>query len=35
MNNPLKTISKKEWIIWICSVLTIEISNLVIGDVDF
>ncbi|MDD2969905.1 MAG: nicotinamide riboside transporter PnuC [Lachnospiraceae bacterium] len=35
MNNPLKSISKKEWIIWICSVLTIAISNLVIGDVDF
>ena len=35
MNNPLKSISKKEWIIWICSVLTIAISNLVIEDVDF
>ena len=35
MNNPLKTITKKEWTLWIGSVLVILFSNFVTGKVDF
>lgn len=34
MKNPIKSITKKEWIIWVCSVLIIGISNLVTGNVN-
>lgn len=34
MKNPIKSITKKEWSIWVCSVLVIGISNLVAGSVN-
>lgn len=32
MNNPIKTLSKKEWIIWIGSLIIVLISNIVTDD---
>ena len=34
MKNPVKSITRKEWIILICSILIIGISNLVTGNVN-
>ncbi len=34
MNNPIKDFTKKEWILWLGSLLIVIISNLVSGDVD-
>lgn len=34
MGNPIKVLSKKEWIIWIASLAIVTISNIVSGDVD-
>ena len=35
MKNPIQSLSKKEWAIWIGSLLIITISNMVSGDLDF
>lgn len=35
MKDLVKSLTKREWSIWICSVLVIGISNLVAGDVNF
>ena len=35
MNNPLKSITKKEWALWIGSVGVILLSNILTGKVDF
>ena len=34
MNNPIKDLTIKEWILWLGSLLIVIISNLVSGDVD-
>lgn len=34
MNDPIKNLSKKEWLIWICSLVIVFISNVLSGDVD-
>lgn len=34
MNNPIKDLTKFEWIIWIASLVIVTISNIVSGDID-
>ena len=34
MNNPIKDLTIKEWILWLGSLWIVIISNLVSGDVD-
>ncbi len=34
MNNPVLSLSKKEWLLWIGSLLVVSISNVVSGDLD-
>lgn len=34
MNNPIKNLSKIEWIIWMVSLVILTVSNIVPGDVD-
>lgn len=34
MNNPLKSLSKKEWGIWFGSLMVVTVSNLIPGDLD-
>lgn len=34
MNNPIKTLTKKEWILWSGSLLIVLISNLMTGKID-
>ncbi len=34
MNNPIKDLTIKEWILWLGSLLIVIISNLILGDVD-
>ena len=34
MNNPLKSLSKKEWGIWLGSLVVVTVSNLIPGDLD-
>lgn len=34
MNNPIKTLTKKEWVLWIGSLLIVLISNLMTGTID-
>lgn len=34
MNNPLKTLSKKEWGIWLASLVVVTVSNLIPGNLD-
>ena len=34
MNNPIQSLSKKEWTIWIGSLLVVTISNMVSGELD-
>lgn len=34
MNNPLKTLTKKEWMLWICSLIVVMISNIATKDFD-
>ena len=34
MNNPIQSLSKKEWTIWIGSLLVVTISNTVSGELD-
>lgn len=34
MNNPLKSLSKKEWCIWFGSLMVVTVSNLIPGDLD-
>lgn len=35
MNNPIKTLTQKEWALWLGSLLAVILSNLVTGGVDF
>lgn len=35
MNNPIKCLSKKEWVIWIGSLIVVFISNILSGSVDW
>lgn len=35
MNNPIKSLTKKEWGLWLASLLIIGVSNIVSGDIDF
>lgn len=35
MNNPIKNLSKKEWLIWIGSLSIVFISNILFSDVDW
>ncbi len=34
MNNPIKTLTKREWLIWLGSIIIVLISNLAIKDFD-
>lgn len=34
MNNPIQSLSKKEWAIWIGSLLIVAVSNGISGDLD-
>lgn len=34
MNNPILSLSKKEWAIWISSLLIVTVSNVISGDLD-
>lgn len=34
MSNPLRDLSKKEWVIWIGSLIVVTVSNVVSGDLD-
>ena len=34
MNNPIKTLSKVEWIIWISSMTIVLMSNIIVKDTD-
>lgn len=34
MNNPIISLSKKEWAIWIGSLIVVTVSNVVSGDLD-
>ncbi len=34
MNNPIKSLSKKDWIIWIGSLIIVAVSNIVSSDMD-
>ena len=34
MNNPIKNLSKIEWVIWIVSLVIVTVSNTVSGDID-
>ena len=34
MNNPIKTLTKKEWILWLGSLLIVVISNMMTGKID-
>ena len=35
MNNPIKRLTKKEWGLWLASLLIIGVSNIASGDIDF
>ena len=35
MNNPLKTLTKKEWLLWLASLAIVIISNLATTNIDF
>ena len=35
MNNPIKSLTKKEWCLWLGSLCIVIISNVLAGDVDF
>lgn len=35
MNNPIKSLTKKEWILWLSSLSVVIISNIVTGNIDF
>ncbi|MGN0131196.1 MAG: nicotinamide mononucleotide transporter, partial [Lachnospiraceae bacterium] len=34
MNNPILSLSKKEWAIWIGSLFVVTVSNAILGDLD-
>lgn len=34
MNNPIKTLTKREWLLWICSLAVVLISNILPGQLD-
>ena len=34
MSNPIKSLTKKEWVLWIVSLLIVTASNLVTGQVE-
>lgn len=35
MNNPIKSLSKKEWIIWLGSLIVVAVSNIISKDLDW
>lgn len=35
MNNPIINLSKKEWGIWIASLIAVAVSNIILGDIDW
>ena len=35
MNNPIKELTKKEWVLWLGSLFLVIISNLLSGNIDF
>lgn len=34
MNNPIKELTKREWLIWLCSLAIVLVSNLLTTDLD-
>ena len=34
MYNPIKTLTKKEWVLWLGSLLAVMISNIITGNID-
>ena len=34
MNNPIKKLTKREWLIWLCSLIIVLVSNLLTADLD-
>ena len=34
MNNPIKSLTKKEWALWLGSLLIVTVSNMLSGDID-
>ena len=34
MNNPIKELTKREWLIWLCSLAIVLVSNLLTADLD-
>ena len=34
MSNPIRNLTKKEWALWLCSLLAVAVSNLLTGEVD-
>ena len=34
MNNPIKNLSKKEWVMWIGSIVIVFVSNVAASDFD-
>ena len=34
LNNPLKTLTKKEWLLWLVSLTVVILSNLATNDLD-
>ena len=34
MNNPIKELTKREWLIWLCSLIIVLVSNLLTADLD-
>lgn len=35
MNNPLESLTKKEWALWICSLIAVLVSNILSENIDF
>ena len=35
MSNPIKNLTKKEWGLWIGSLLIVVVSNMMTGDIDY
>lgn len=34
MNNPFSTLTKKEWLLWLCSLLIVLVSNILAANFD-
>lgn len=35
MNNPIKNLTRKEWVLWFGSLFVVIVSNILTGDIDF